>query len=273
MSAGIVAHQFQSMELDADLQSETTNSSIFPNTASFISETSDRSLANAELFKDQQSSMLNRMERLNLLQKYNGIQVNNIDWKIQEHGAEYCVRGSKNYVQFKPKLKKQIQKGKFARWFQVVDPNARIKEDIKMAKGILRKDRFQTLDQLDKYLGLEEFIKRTKEAEHHTENLDRQTQYQVKKVRNKLKHWNAMFDRLQSAVNSVKQKNETIQYKCHHINQICSNYIGRSERAVDYFYAEPAAHFMLNMVMQLQQKVTEARKINHHYQHLLMQDQ
>merc|ERR1719379_3086253 len=75
---------------------------------------------------------------------------------IKEHGEEFVVI-TNNFITLKPKLKMPIPTGKFARWFQVVDPNASIRDDIKMARGVLRKDPFQHPQQLDNYLGIKAF--------------------------------------------------------------------------------------------------------------------
>jgi hypothetical protein len=103
------------------------------------------------------------------------------------------------------------------------------------------------------------------------ENQDKEqkTQYRVKRVRNKLKHWNAMYKQLHDAIHSVDLSNYSMREKVQHVDQICSIYCGRAERAIDCFYSEPAAHFMLDMVVTLQQKVAEARSFNQSYQNAL----
>jgi hypothetical protein len=207
------------------------------------------------------------MERLNLLAKYNAVNVYDRSRLIKEHGEEFVVI-TNNFITLKPKLKMPIPSGKFARWFQVVDPNATIRDDIKMARGVLRKDRFQHPSQLDNYLGvkqaMQEAARRAEESKCNTS--DKEQQYRVKRVRNKLKHWNAMYKQLHDAISSVDHSNYTMREKVQHVDQICSIYIGRAERAIDCFYAEPAAHFMLDMVVSLQKKLADARAINQSYQ-------
>eukprot|EP00494_Astrolonche_serrata_P031363 UN31632 len=209
-----------------------TNSSLFPKTASCVSDTvSDVSNLNGPQTDKHKTELALSMERLNLLEKYNGVSV---DWKVKEHGKEHVkVEKEKDYVHLKPKLHKPVKPGKFARWFQVIDPNASIRDDIKMARGVLRKDRFQTPTQLDNYLGISDFNKASRHAQ--LRQLDKDTQYRVKKVRNKLKHWNSMFQQLKDAIASVEQSNYSDREKSQHVDQICSIYIGRSERAIDYF--------------------------------------
>jgi len=252
-----------------------TNTSIFPGTASYVSSVYAKSdfgnaIPNAQ---EKQSNLLEKMERMNLLAKYNGVNVYDQALIIKEHGEDYVTVKNK-FVQLKPKLKLPIPAGKFARWFQVVDPNATIQDDIKMARGVLRKDRFQNPNQLDNYLGvkaIEKTMSRHKEGDKK-QNTDKEQQYRVKRVRNKLKHWNAMYKQLHDAIASVDHSNYTMREKVQHVDQICSIYVGRAERAIDCFYAEAAAHFMLDMVVSLQKKVADARAINQSYQSVLLED-
>jgi len=246
----------------------STNTSIFPHTASYVSSVYSKSDFGDNLpQKETSSNLFEQMERLNLLAKYNAVNVYDRSRLIKEHGEEFVVI-TNNFITLKPKLKMPIPPGKFARWFQVVDPNATIRDDIKMARGVLRKDRFQHPSQLDNYLGvkqaMQEAARRAEESKCNTS--DKEQQYRVKRVRNKLKHWNAMYKQLHDAISSVDHSNYTMREKVQHVDQICSIYIGRAERAIDCFYAEPAAHFMLDMVVSLQKKLADARAINQSYQ-------
>jgi len=246
----------------------STNTSIFPHTASYVSSVYSKSDFGDNLpQKETSSNLFEQMERLNLLAKYNAVNVYDRSRLIKEHGEEFVVI-TNNFITLKPKLKMPIPSGKFARWFQVVDPNATIRDDIKMARGVLRKDRFQHPSQLDNYLGvkqaMQEAARRAEESKCNTS--DKEQQYRVKRVRNKLKHWNAMYKQLHDAISSVDHSNYTMREKVQHVDQICSIYIGRAERAIDCFYAEPAAHFMLDMVVSLQKKLADARAINQSYQ-------
>jgi len=246
----------------------STNTSIFPHTASYVSSVYSKSDFGDNLpQKETSSNLFEQMERLNLLAKYNAVNVYDRSRLIKEHGEEFVVI-TNNFITLKPKLKMPIPPGKFARWFQVVDPNATIRDDIKMARGVLRKDRFQHPSQLDNYLGvkqaMQEAARRAEESKCNTS--DKEQQYRVKRVRNKLKHWNAMYKQLHDAISSVDNSNYTMREKVQHVDQICSIYIGRAERAIDCFYAEPAAHFMLDMVVSLQKKLADARAINQSYQ-------
>lgn len=250
----------------------STNTSIFPHTASYVSSVYSKSDFGDNLPTKETSSNLNeQMERLNLLAKYNAVNVYDRTRLIKEHGEEFVLIQN-GFITLKPKLKLPIPAGKFARWFQVVDPNATIRDDIKMARGVLRKDRFQHPSQLDNYLGvkqaLQEAARRAEESKCNTS--DKEQQYRVKRVRNKLKHWNAMYKQLHDAISSVDHSNYTMREKVQHVDQICSIYIGRAERAIDCFYAEPAAHFMLDMVVSLQKKLADARAINQSYQSVLV---
>jgi len=250
----------------------STNTSIFPHTASYVSSVYSKSDFGDNLpQKETSSNLFEQMERLNLLAKYNAVNVYDRSRLIKEHGEEFVVI-TNNFITLKPKLKMPIPPGKFARWFQVVDPNATIRDDIKMARGVLRKDRFQHPSQLDNYLGvkqaMQEAARRAEESKCNTS--DKEQQYRVKRVRNKLKHWNAMYKQLHDAISSVDHSNYTMREKVQHVDQICSIYIGRAERAIDCFYAEPAAHFMLDMVVSLQKKLADARAINQSYQSVLV---
>jgi len=250
----------------------STNTSIFPHTASYVSSVYSKSDFGDNLPTKETSSNLNeQMERLNLLAKYNAVNVYDRTRLIKEHGEEFVLIQN-GFITLKPKLKLPIPAGKFARWFQVVDPNATIRDDIKMARGVLRKDRFQHPSQLDNYLGvkqaMQEAARRAEESKCNTS--DKEQQYRVKRVRNKLKHWNAMYKQLHDAISSVDHSNYTMREKVQHVDQICSIYIGRAERAIDCFYAEPAAHFMLDMVVSLQKKLADARAINQSYQSVLV---
>jgi len=250
------------------MQTSTTGTSIFPHTASYVSSVYSKSDFGDNLpQKETSSNFVEQMERLNLMAKYNAVNVYDRSRLIKEHGEEFVVI-TNNFITLKPKLKMPIPPGKFARWFQVVDPNATIRDDIKMARGVLRKDRFQHPSQLDNYLGVkqakQEAARRAEESKCNTS--DKEQQYRVKRVRNKLKHWNAMYKQLHDAISSVDHSNYTMREKVQHVDQICSIYIGRAERAIDCFYAEPAAHFMLDMVVSLQKKLADARAINQSYQ-------
>jgi len=250
----------------------STNTSIFPHTASYVSSVYSKSDFGDNLpTKETSSNLFEQMERLNLLAKYNAVNVYDRTRLIKEHGEEFVVIQN-GFITLKPKLQLPIPAGKFARWFQVVDPNATIRDDIKMARGVLRKDRFQHPSQLDTYLGvkqaMQEAARRAEESKCNTS--DKEQQYRVKRVRNKLKHWNAMYKQLHDAISSVDHSNYTMREKVQHVDQICSIYIGRAERAIDCFYAEPAAHFMLDMVVSLQKKLADARAINQSYQSVLV---
>lgn len=242
---------------------QTSNSSLFPKTMSYMSDTkSDVSFSGVTSNFMQKDDLYAQMERLNLLQKYNGISVER-SRIIQDHGRQHVVIKN-NYVSLKPKLNKPILAGKFARWFETIGPNDIITEDIKMARGVLRKDRFQSQQQLDTYLGIAEFIELARRKAKANAN-DKETQYRVKRVRNKLKHWNSMYKQLHDAIASVDLSNYTLREKVQHVNQICSIYIERAEKAIDCFYGEPAAHYMLDMVISLQKKIADARAIQNHY--------
>jgi len=242
---------------------QTSNSSLFPKTMSYMSDTkSDVSFSGVTGSLMKKDDLYEQMERLNLLQKYNGISVER-SRIIQDHGKEHVVIRNK-YVSLKPKLMKPILAGKFARWFETIGPNDIITEDIKMARGVLRKDRFQSQQQLDTYLGIAEFIELARRKAKVNSN-DKETQYRVKRVRNKLKHWNSMYKQLHDAIASVDLSNYTLREKVQHVNQICSIYIERAEKAIDCFYAEPGAHYMLDMVISLQKKIADARAIQNHY--------
>jgi len=251
-----------------------TNSSIFPGTASYVSSVYSKSDFGDAMPNTQEKSSVNlfeQMERMNLLAKYNGVNVHDRNLIVKEHGEEF-VSIQNNFITIKPKLKLPIPPGKFARWFQVVDPNATIQDDIKMARGVLRKDRFQHPNQLDNYLGVKALEKALSKNAAEQKGSDKEQQYRVKRVRNKLKHWNAMYKQLHDAIASVDHSNYTMREKVQHVDQICSIYVGRAERAIDCFYAEPAAHFMLDMVVSLQKKVADARAINQSYQCVLLED-
>jgi len=249
-----------------------TNTSIFPGTASYVSSVYSKSdFGDAMPTTQQKSPLFEQMERMNLLAKYNGVNVYDHNLIVKEHGEEF-VTIQDNFITIKPKLKLPIPPGKFARWFQVVDPNATIQDDIKMARGVLRKDRFQHPNQLDNYLGVKALEKRLSKNAAEQKGSDKEQQYRVKRVRNKLKHWNAMYKQLHDAIASVDHSNYTMREKVQHVDQICSIYVGRAERAIDCFYAEPAAHFMLDMVVSLQKKVADARAINQSYQSVLLED-
>lgn len=247
----------------------TTNTSVFPSTASYMSSVYSKSDFGGEFVTQESSNFAEQMERLNLLAKYNGINLPERSKLVLEHGEEFVVIKN-GFVSLKPKLNLPIPSGKFARWFQVVDPNASIRDDIKMARGVLRKDRFQHPTQLDTYLGVKS-VEEPRRPTRMTRDDDRKSgdkdqQYRVKRVRNKLKHWNAMYKQLHDAIASVDSSNYALREKVQHVDQICSIYIGRAERAIDCFYAEPGAHFMLDMVVSLQKKVAEAHAINGQYQ-------
>jgi len=250
---------------------QTTNTSIFPHTASYVSSVYSKSnFGDVPLAKDaSNANLFEQMERLNLLAKYNGVNLYDRSRLIQEHGEDFVIIEN-GFVTLKPKLNLPIPPGKFARWFQAVDPNATIRDDIKMARGVLRKDRFQHPSQLDNYLGIKALEEaRRKATKDELAHADKDQQYRVKRVRNKLKHWNAMYAQLHDAIASVDVSNYTMREKVAHVDQICSIYIGRAERAIDCFYAEAAAHFMLDMVVSLQKKVADARAINQSYQSIL----
>merc|ERR550539_1108982 len=173
--------------------SNLTGTSIFPHTASYVSSAySNPAIEVPQKAKEKSSNLREQMERLNLLAKYNAVDVYSRSKYVQEHGEEFVII-DRDFITFKPKLKMPVPAGKFARWFQVVDPNATIRDDIKMARGVLRKDRFQHPTQLDNYLGVkkvfEENTLRAEDAKHN----EKEQQYRVKRVRNKLKHWNAMY--------------------------------------------------------------------------------
>lgn len=250
--------------------SNLTGTSIFPHTASYVGSTTSLSGMGVPT-KETSSNLREQMERLNLLAKYNAVDVYSRSKYVQEHGENFVII-DKDFITFKPKLKMPIPVGKFARWFQVVDPNATIRDDIKMARGVLRKDRFQHPTQLDTYLGVKQAMERAarlaaEESNCNTSN--KEQQYRVKRVRNKLKHWNAMYKQLHDAIASVDTSNYTMREKVQHVDQICSIYISRAERAIECFYAEPSAHFMLDMVVSLQKKLADARAINQSYQSVL----
>lgn len=254
----------------SDNTARTMNTELFPQTASYVSSVYAKSDFGETMSAARPNDGLSeQLQRLNLLAKYNG------DSRriIEEHGNDHIVFDVNNFITLKPKLKLPIPIGKFARWFQVVDPNATIRDDIKMARGVLRKDRFQHPTQLDNYLGIQQALEaaRRKAAAKEAGDQDKEqkTQYRVKRVRNKLKHWNAMYKQLHDAIHSVDLSNYSMREKVQHVDQICSIYCGRAERAIDCFYSEPAAHFMLDMVVTLQQKVAEARSINQSYQNAL----
>merc|ERR550539_390264 len=251
--------------------SNLTGTSIFPHTASYVSSAySNPAIEVPQKAKEKSSNLREQMERLNLLAKYNAVDVYSRSKYVQEHGEEFVII-DRDFITFKPKLKMPVPAGKFARWFQVVDPNATIRDDIKMARGVLRKDRFQHPTQLDTYLGVKQAMERAarlaEESNCNTSN--KEQQYRVKRVRNKLKHWNAMYKQLHDAITSVDTSNYTMREKVQHVDQICSIYISRAERAIECFYAEPAAHFMLDMVVSLQKKLADARAINQSYQSVL----
>lgn len=251
------------MSVDSGNTMQTSNSSLFPKTMSYVSDAkSDVSFTGVSTNFINKDDLYTQMERLNLLQKYNGINIER-SRIIQEHGREHCIIRNK-YVSLKPKLNKPILAGKFARWFETIGPNDIITEDIKMARGVLRKDRFQTQEQLDTYLGIVEFIELARRKAKANAN-DKETQYRIKRVRNKLKHWNSMYKQLHDAIHSVDNSNYSLREKMQHVNQICSIYIERAEKAIDCFYAEPAAHYMLEMVLSLQKKIADARGIQNHY--------
>lgn len=247
----------------------TAKSSVFPGTASYVSSVYAKSDFGGEFASPNESAKFaQQMERLNLLAKYNGINIPERSKMVSEHGEEF-VMIKNGFVQLKPKLKMPIAKGKFARWFQVVDPNSSIRDDIKMARGVLRKDRFQHPTQLDTYLGVKAYEESRRQRDRDDDDRksgDKDQQYRVKRVRNKLKHWNAMYKQLNDAIGSVDNSNYSLREKVQHVDQICSIYIGRAERAIDCFYAEPGAHFMLDMVVSLQKKVSDAQAINRSYQ-------
>lgn len=260
----------------SDNTARTMNTELFPQTASYVSSVynkSDFGDALPQTSSRPNDDLFEQMQRLNLLAKYNGVQIDR-QRIIEEHGKDFVVFDVNNFITLKPKLKLPIPIGKFARWFQVVDPNATIRDDIKMARGVLRKDRFQHPSQLDNYLGIRQALeaaRRDAAAKSSAGDQDKEqnTQYRVKRVRNKLKHWNAMYKQLHDAIHSVDLSNYSMREKVQHVDQICSIYCGRAERAIDCFYSEPAAHFMLDMVVTLQQKVAEARSINQSYQNAL----
>lgn len=262
-----------SSNVSAGTGSNLTGTSIFPHTASYVGSTAqDVGLMNFTKevpTKETSSNLREQMERLNLMAKYNAVDVYSRSKYVQEHGKDFVII-DKDFITFKPKLKMPIPAGKFARWFQVVDPNATIRDDIKMARGVLRKDRFQHHDQLDTYLGVKQAMERAARLAAEESNCNaKEQQYRVKRVRNKLKHWNAMYRQLHDAIASVDTSNYIMREKVQHVDQICSIYISRAERAIECFYAEPAAHFMLDMVMSLQKKLADARAINQSYQSVL----
>lgn len=216
--------------------------------------------------QSRDSNLREQVERLNLLAKYNGINLTERSKLVAEHGEAF-VEIKNGFVQLKPKLNYPVPSGKFPRWFQVIDPNASIRDDIKMARGVLRKDRFQHPSQLDTYLGIKAYEEKVRQRKMQDDRMDdKDQQYRVKRVRNKLKHWNAMYKQLHDAIRSVDESHYTMHEKVKHVDQICSIYIGRAERAIDCFYAEPAAAFMRDMVISLQKKVSDARAINASYQ-------
>jgi len=247
-----------------------TNSSIFPHTVSHVSGFSDPNVGNVHNFqinqKPNEQEMTQaqneqRQERLNLLQKYNGIPVpeeNTQESYIREHGEEHCVVFKNGYTIYKPKIDKGTSKrGKFAKWYLLCDPNAVLKDDLKLQRGVLRKDRIQSLEQLNKYFGLS--------GPNTRLNVDPETCYRVKKIRNKLRHWNAMYADLKEAVAAVEAGQFTVLHKCEQINQITNIYITRAQIAVDVFYKEAAAHYMLPLVVSLQQKVEACKRVQRSY--------
>lgn len=250
----------------------TANTSVFPGTASYMSSVYSKSEFGGEFVTSENRNLKEQMERLNLLAKYNGINLPERSKLVTEHGEDFVVIKN-GFVTLKPKLNHPIPSGKFARWFQVVDPNASIRDDIKMARGVLRKDRFQHPTQLDTYLGVRQLEKRHRHQQSHVDDRhsggDKDQQYRVKRVRNKLKHWNAMYKQLHDAIASVDSSSYTLRERVQHVDQICSIYIGRAERAIDCFYAEPGASHMRDMVLSLQKKVAEAHHINNQYQSAL----
>jgi len=251
--------------------SNLTGTSIFPHTASYVSSTYSNAAMEVPT-KETSTNLREQMERLNLLAKYNAVDVYSRSKYVEEHGENFVII-DKDFITFKPKLKMPIPAGKFARWFQVVDPNATIRDDIKMARGVLRKDRFQHPTQLDTYLGVKQAMERAarlQDEESNCNTSNKEQQYRVKRVRNKLKHWNAMYKQLHDAIASVDTSNYTMREKVQHVDQICSIYISRADRAIECFYAEPAAHFMLDMVVSLQKKLADARAINQSYQSVLL---
>jgi len=257
-------------------RSTNTNSSIFPGTASYCSSVSGQQNEPAyhSKVRDTSAQLTAEMERLNLLQKYNGINVDRFRRIIAEHGREHVVMGRNNHVTMKPKLIKPVRAGKFAKWFDTIGPNDIITDDIKMSRGVLRKDRFQNPGALDTYLGLAEFMAMARKERYHgrgaqVEKLDKEKQYRVKRVRNKLKHWNAMHQQLRDAIKSVERSNYTLVEKVQHVNSICSIYIQRAERAIECFFEEPASHFMLDLMLALQEKIKNARTILYEYQCLV----
>lgn len=243
---------------------QTSNTSIFPHTASYVSSVYSKSNF-GENIPETGPNLFEQMERLNLLAKYNGVNLYDRSRLVREHGEDFVIIEN-GFVTLKPKLKLPIPPGKFARWFQVVDPNATIRDDIKMARGVLRKDRFQHPTQLDNYLGVKAMEKAAHAAHRNPAHNDKDQEYRVKRVRNKLKHWNAMYAQLHDAISSVDVSDYSMREKVQHVDQICSIYIGRAERAIDCFYEEAAAHFMIDMVVSLQKKISDARAINHSYQ-------
>jgi len=262
-----------SSNVSGGTHSNLTQTSIFPHTASYVSSAYSTGTMEVPVRTETSSNLREQMERLNLLAKYNAVDVYARSKYVQEHGENFVImHHDKDFIQFKPKLKMPIPVGKFARWFQVVDPNATIRDDIKMARGVLRKDRFQHPTQLDTYLGVKQAMERAallaEGSNCNTSN--KEQQYRVKRVRNKLKHWNAMYKQLHDAIASVDTSNYTMREKVQHVDQICSIYIGRADRAIECFYAEPAAHFMLDMVVSLQKKLADARAINQSYQSVLI---
>lgn len=252
----------------SDHTMHTSNTSVFPGTASYVSSVYSKSDFGGEFVTQDNANLREQMERLNLLAKYNGINLPERSKLVADHGEDFVVIKN-GFVALKPKLNHPIPTGKFARWFQVVDPNASIRDDIKMARGVLRKDRFQHPQQLDNYLGIKAFEEEQRRLRKKHQSQDKDQQYRVKRVRNKLKHWNAMYKQLHDAIASVDNSNYNLREKVQHVDQICSIYIGRAERAIDCFYAEPGAHFMHDMVVVLQQKVSEAHSINNRYQSAL----
>lgn len=246
-----------------------TNSSIFPHTVSHISGFSEPDLGNVHNFQinqkpnehEMQIQNEQRQERLNLLQKYNGIPVPEDHAQesfIQEHGEEHCVVLKNGYTIYKPKISANTSKrGKFAKWYLLCDPNAVLKEDLKLQRGILRKDRIQSLEQLNKYFGLT--------SQRNRLNVNPEMCFRVKKIRNKLRHWNAMFGDLKEAVSAVEAGQFSVLHKCEQVNQITNIYITRAQIAVDVFYKEPAAHYMLPLVVSLQQKVEACKRIQQSY--------
>lgn len=74
-----------------------------------------------------------------------------IEWSDQNNGT--TLRKI-----IKPEIKPQIEQpaqSAWSAWFKLSDPNERLREDSVIGNRIIRKDRFQSMSDLDDYLGIE----------------------------------------------------------------------------------------------------------------------